>query len=61
MSLQQWQAVLAAWPRPYRLVQAEGHLGFTAASLLEIARLDWQRGLRPHWSEAMPFYGQSPV
>lgn len=61
MSLQQWQAVLAAWPRSYRLVQAEGHLGFTAASLLEIARLDWQRGLRPHWSEAMPFYGQSPV
>ncbi len=61
ISLQQWQEVLADWKSPYRLVLAEGNLGSTAASLLELARLDWQQGSRPHWSAALPFYGQSPV
>lgn len=61
MNLEQWQQTLAAWDRPYRLVQVEGALGATAQSVLELAHLDWQMGVRPHWSEAMPFYGQSPV
>jgi tRNA A37 threonylcarbamoyladenosine modification protein TsaB len=30
-------------------------------SVLELAYLDWQQGKRPHWSEALPFYGQHPV
>ena len=61
MSLQRWQQVLEAWERPYRLVWAEAELGATAASVLELADQDWQLGNRPHWSEALPFYGQSPV
>jgi tRNA threonylcarbamoyl adenosine modification protein YeaZ len=61
MNLQQWQTVLTNWPTPYRLVQAEANLGSTAAGLLELASLDWQQGPRPHWSAAIPFYGQSPV
>lgn len=61
MSADCWQQTLATWQRPYRLVQAEGGLGTTAQSLLNLARLDWQLGIKPHWSEALPFYGQSPV
>lgn len=61
MSQERWQQLLASWYRPYRLVQAEGGLGATAESLLALAYLDWQLGIRPHWSAALPFYGQSPV
>jgi tRNA threonylcarbamoyl adenosine modification protein YeaZ len=61
MSLQRWQQLLAAWNRPYRLVWAEAELGATAEGLLQLAYQDWQLGLRAHWSEALPFYGQSPV
>ncbi len=61
MSLAQWQQTLTDWPRPYHLVQIEGGLGTSAASILELAILDWQQGARPHWSDALPFYGQSPV
>jgi tRNA threonylcarbamoyl adenosine modification protein YeaZ len=61
MSLQQWQQLLESWNRPYRLVWAEAELGATAASVLELAYQDWQLGQRPHWSAALPFYGQSPV
>jgi tRNA threonylcarbamoyl adenosine modification protein YeaZ len=61
MDEKQWQQVLQTWPRRYRLIQAEGGLGMTAANLLELARLDWQQGLRPDWSTVLPFYGQHPV
>ncbi len=61
MPLQVWQQQLDAWKRPFRVVWAEAELGATAASVLELAYQDWQQGLRGHWSEALPFYGQSPV
>lgn len=61
IGLDRWQQLVNEWNRPLQLVQAEGSLGATAQSLLELAHLDWQLGLRPHWSEALPFYGQSPV
>jgi len=61
MSLQRWQQLLSDWNRPYRLVWAEAELGATAQSILELAYQDWRLGLRGHWSEALPFYGQSPV
>ncbi|NJL58095.1 MAG: tRNA (adenosine(37)-N6)-threonylcarbamoyltransferase complex dimerization subunit type 1 TsaB [Leptolyngbyaceae cyanobacterium SL_5_9] len=61
MDEKQWQQALQTWPRRYHLIQAEGGLGMTAASLLELARLVWQQGLRPDWSTVLPFYGQHPV
>ena len=61
MSLQRWQQLLSDWNRSYRLVWAEAELGATAESVLELAYHDWRLGLRAHWSEALPFYGQSPV
>lgn len=57
----EWLKTLAELQTPYQLVQAEGGLGQTAAALLDLANLEWQSGHRPHWSEALPFYGQSPV
>jgi tRNA threonylcarbamoyl adenosine modification protein YeaZ len=61
MSQERWQQILSTWYRPHQLVEVEGGLGATAQSLLDLAYLDWQQGARPNWSEALPFYGQSPV
>lgn len=61
MSLERWQQVLAEWTSPYQLIQAEGGLGASVSSVLAIAQYDQQQGLRPHWSQALPFYGQHPV
>lgn len=61
MSPEIWQQTLANWSTSYHLVQAEGGQGATAKCLLELAYTDWQQGLRPEWTEALPFYGQHPV
>ena len=52
-----WQQTLEGLPLPYQKLRAPSQLGTTATSLLEIADQDWQQGQRPHWSEALPFYG----
>jgi tRNA threonylcarbamoyl adenosine modification protein YeaZ len=57
----QWQQTLAGWDHPYRLIEATAELGATASGILALAYQAWQHGDRPHWSEALPFYGQSPV
>ncbi len=56
-----WQKTLDSWPHSYQLIKAENNQGASVLELLELAYLDWQKGLRPHWSEAIPFYGQHPV
>jgi tRNA threonylcarbamoyl adenosine modification protein YeaZ len=56
-----WQQILADLTIPYQLAIAEGGLGSTVKSILELANLEWQEGKRPHWSEALPYYGQHPV
>ena len=56
-----WQQTLANLTYPYKLIEVSGNMGASVDRLLELAYLDWQRGLRPHWSEALPFYGQHPV
>lgn len=61
MSPQQWQQTLENWNTPNQLVKVEGGLGRDAAQLIELAHLDWKQGKRPHWSEALPYYGQHPV
>jgi tRNA threonylcarbamoyl adenosine modification protein YeaZ len=60
MSLEVWQETLSDWT-PYQLIQAGSELGDTVSSVLALAYRRWQLGLRPHWSEALPFYGQHPV
>lgn len=56
-----WKQALEALEMPYQLIDAPVDLGTTAMSVLELAYLDWQQGKHPHWSEALPFYGQHPV
>ena len=61
MAKEKWQETLDAWAKPYDLVRGEGSLGWTAPYLLELAYHQWLQGDRPSWSEALPYYGQSPV
>jgi tRNA threonylcarbamoyl adenosine modification protein YeaZ len=61
LTLEQWQQTLTEWPSPYYLIEAETNLGASVASVLELADLEWQQGRYPHWSEALPFYGQHPI
>ena len=56
-----WEKMLVDWDNSYHLIQVENSLGKYVVSLLKLAHLEWQKGNRPHWSEALPFYGQSPV
>ncbi|MBV9388896.1 MAG: tRNA (adenosine(37)-N6)-threonylcarbamoyltransferase complex dimerization subunit type 1 TsaB [Chroococcidiopsidaceae cyanobacterium CP_BM_ER_R8_30] len=61
MTLEEWQQTLKHLSTPYHLIQAPTELENSVSSLLALAYLDWQQGKRPHWSEALPFYGQHPV
>jgi len=61
LTLEAWQKTLASLSTPYKLIQADSGLGASVSSLLKLAYLDWQQGKYPHWSEALPFYGQHPV
>ena len=56
-----WQQILANWPHPYQLIQAESELGNSVNSVLAIAEQSWQQGARPPGIETRPFYGQHPV
>lgn len=60
-SLNDWQQQLATWHTPYHRVMAAGNLGETVTGVLALAEAEWQQEKRPHWSEALPFYGQHPV
>ena len=61
MNQDSWDATRQGWPAPCQHIHAEGGLGATVSSVLAIALHQWHQGDRPHWSEALPFYGQSPV
>ncbi len=56
-----WQETLANWHTSYQLISATSQLANTVNSILDLAYLDWQQGKNPHWSEALPFYGQHPI
>lgn len=61
MTPEAWQEKLASWNTDYQLIEAKSGLAATVTSVLQLAYLEWQQGQRPHWSEALPFYGQHPV
>lgn len=60
MTMEQWQQTLTSY-ETHHLIQADGGLGTSTLALLELAYLDWQQGQHPHWSTALPYYGQHPV
>jgi tRNA threonylcarbamoyl adenosine modification protein YeaZ len=61
MTPEAWQEKLTNWKTNYQLIEATSGLAATVTSVLQLAYLDWERGKRPNWSEAFPFYGQHPV
>ncbi|HEY9691578.1 MAG TPA: tRNA (adenosine(37)-N6)-threonylcarbamoyltransferase complex dimerization subunit type 1 TsaB [Oculatellaceae cyanobacterium] len=58
-----WQQTLDNLKMPYQLIEISSGIGLgeSVTSLLELAYIEWQQGNSPHWSEALPFYGQHPV
>lgn len=63
MTPEKWLKTLNNLSEEYQLIDlpAGAGLGNSVSSLLELAYLHWQEGERPHFSEALPFYGQHPV
>jgi tRNA threonylcarbamoyl adenosine modification protein YeaZ len=61
MSYQKWEHILQTWHRPYRRIRAEAGLGTSVVGLLDLAIQEWQQGIRPDWTTALPYYGQHPV
>ena len=61
MTPDSWQQTLNAIEMPYQLIDVPVDLGASVTNLLALAYWDWQHEKRPHWSEALPFYGQHPV
>ena len=60
---EEWNHTLNNLSMEYQLIDipAGAGLGKSVSSLLELAYINWQEGERPHFEEALPFYGQHPV
>jgi tRNA threonylcarbamoyl adenosine modification protein YeaZ len=61
MTREVWQQTLANLPFPYELIIAEQQIAASVNHVLDLAHIDWQAGISPHWSEIIPYYGQHPV
>ncbi len=58
---QAWQEALGQCHHLEQNIALPPVAGASVASILRLADLQWQQGKRPHWSDALPFYGQHPV
>jgi tRNA threonylcarbamoyl adenosine modification protein YeaZ len=61
MTPEQWQEKQQNVGNIAKVLPVPLELGDTVQSILEIAAIAWQQGDRPHWSKALPFYGQHPI
>ncbi|MEK0187873.1 tRNA (adenosine(37)-N6)-threonylcarbamoyltransferase complex dimerization subunit type 1 TsaB [Microcoleus anatoxicus] len=61
MTPESWQEKLDGWGDSYQLIEVTSGLGASVSGVLELAYFEWKMGLRPGWSDALPFYGQHPV
>lgn len=62
LSIADWEAQLADLnPSHHHTVAQSANLADTVMGVLALARIAYDRGERPHWSMALPFYGQHPV
>lgn len=60
MTTEQWRDALDQHSIDRR-IEVGSEQGQYVEGILEIALQQWQKGERPHWSEALPYYGQHPV
>jgi tRNA threonylcarbamoyl adenosine modification protein YeaZ len=59
---QEWDAHLAQIePTEHQVIPQAANLTDTVVGVLALARSAYDRGERPDWSTALPFYGQHPV
>ena len=57
-----WDAHLADFhPSHHHVVPQSANLADTVVGVLALARIADDRGERPDWSSAIPFYGQHPI
>lgn len=57
-----WDAYLADFkPSHHQIIPQSANLADTVVGVLELARIAYDRGERPDWSNAIPFYGQHPI
>jgi tRNA threonylcarbamoyl adenosine modification protein YeaZ len=57
-----WDVRLAQLnPTHLHTIPQSTNLADSVAGVLALARIAYDRGERPHWSMALPFYGQHPV
>jgi tRNA threonylcarbamoyl adenosine modification protein YeaZ len=61
MSPEAWQEKLESCGDACQLIEVASELGRSVSSVLELAYLEWEKGSRPGWWEALPYYGQHPV
>ncbi|WP_310489703.1 tRNA (adenosine(37)-N6)-threonylcarbamoyltransferase complex dimerization subunit type 1 TsaB [Chamaesiphon sp. VAR_69_metabat_338] len=62
MSAGDWETQLARLqPAHHHYVPQSANLADTVVGVLALARMADERGERPHWEMALPFYGQHPV
>ncbi|HBK99443.1 MAG TPA: tRNA (adenosine(37)-N6)-threonylcarbamoyltransferase complex dimerization subunit type 1 TsaB, partial [Microcoleaceae bacterium UBA10368] len=61
MTPESWQEKLDGWGNSYQLIEVTSGLGASVSGVLELAYFEWKMGLRPDWSDALPYYGQHPV
>lgn len=62
LSIADWEAQLDRLkPSHHHPVAQSANLAETVMGVLALARMAAARGGRPHWSMALPFYGQHPV
>lgn len=54
---EQWQEKLAYFAPDQKIFITPDNLGNNVSDLLTLAYQDWQTGIYPSWSEALPFYG----
>ncbi|MEG3439751.1 tRNA (adenosine(37)-N6)-threonylcarbamoyltransferase complex dimerization subunit type 1 TsaB [Pannus brasiliensis CCIBt3594] len=53
----EWSDTLDRLTLPYQLLETPSHLGMNAPDVLDLAEIDRSAGKSPHWSSALPFYG----
>lgn len=61
---EEWQQTMNMWHKNHKQIQqilANAEIAKTVTSILELAQIEWLQGKEPHWTEALPYYGQNPV
>jgi tRNA threonylcarbamoyl adenosine modification protein YeaZ len=57
-----WEAKLVELhPAHHQVVAQSANLSDTVVGAIDLAQIAYSQGQRPHWSTALPFYGQHPV